>query len=244
MTAAFILFFVMQPFGDHLHELLQRRGPEGTQAWLSKRSGIDQSLISRIIRGEREATAETLQALATALGTDVASLIAGTDAAGRMSAVGDHVRRSDYEEAVRKVIEYEGSLHDCRAVLRSREEQLAEEVKARRQAERDAEQERISAEQARDDLADLQELHDLQAQELERYKQALARALAEFSSLKSRLADLEAELGDTKKSSKAGALFSGIAAVTGVATLAHFLGEDPPPPPPRKPRRKKATRRR
>lgn len=228
------------PFGERLDKLLRERGADGSQTWLADRSGIDRSLISRILNQERIPTAETLQALAPALGLDVATLVDGTDAAGRLSAVADHVRRSDYEEAVGKVIEYETRIRDLEARCRSQEEMVSAEAAARRTAESATEKERAESERKGAKLSELDRRHEAQTKELARYKVALQRALADFSTLKTRVADLQGELGKASKSSKTSALLAGVAAVTGVATLAHFLqDEGPTKPPPRKPERKK-----
>jgi transcriptional regulator with XRE-family HTH domain len=220
------------PFSQRLQELLREHEPEGSQAWLSERSGVDRSLISRIITGHRPATAETLQALAPALGVDVASLVAGTDAASRLSAVTDHVPRSDFEEAVGKVIEYEEKNRDLEARRRSLDDQLIREKQARLAAEEATDLAREVGEKSEQALAELRERHEAQSGELRRHREALQRAISEFSTLKSRVAELERELGETKKSSRVSALLAGVAAVTSVATLAHFLG-DPPSPQPR-----------
>jgi transcriptional regulator with XRE-family HTH domain len=225
------------PFSKRLQELLRQRGLDGSQAWLSERSGVDRSLISRIITGERPPTAETLQALAPALGVEVSALVAGTDAARRLSAVADHVRRSDYEEAVGKVIEYEAKIRDLEARRRSLDDQLTRERETRRHAEQDANMARATAERSEQELLELREQHETQSSELSRHREALQRAISEFSTLKSRVTELERELGETKKSSRASALLAGVAAVTGVATLAHFLGDTPPPQPQSRPRK-------
>jgi transcriptional regulator with XRE-family HTH domain len=229
------------PFSQRLQELLREREPEGSQAWLSERSGVDRSLISRIITGDRIPTAETLQALAPALGLDVAALVAGTNAASRLSMVADHVRRSDFEEAVGKVIEYEGKIRDLEARLRSHDDQLTREQQARRGAEEAANVAVAALEKSQQELLELRERHDAQSTELHRHREALQRAISEFSTLKSRVAELERELGETKKSSRVSALLAGVAAVTSVATLAHFMG-DPPPPSPPPPAPKKRTK--
>jgi transcriptional regulator with XRE-family HTH domain len=225
------------PFSSRLQELLTRQGPVGTQAALADRSGIDRSLISRMVKGERLPTSETLQALAPALGVGVAELVAGTDAESRLAEVSDHVRRSDYEEAVGKVIEYEGRIRELEGRARAQDEQLHREHAARRTAEDLFEAQRAAREKAEATLAELQGRHESQEQELARYKDALTRALAEFSTLKSRVEALQAEVGRSKDSSKVSALLAGVAAITGVATLAHFLGDTPSS----KPSRKKGT---
>jgi transcriptional regulator with XRE-family HTH domain len=59
----------------NLRRLMQRR--DFQQAELAKRSGLSEATISRILSGEqRNPTAETLRALARALGVGVADLLA------------------------------------------------------------------------------------------------------------------------------------------------------------------------
>ena len=67
----------MQAFHRRLHELLGKRGPDATQAWLSERSGVDRSLISRLMSGDRLPTAETLICIAPALEVTVEQLVGG-----------------------------------------------------------------------------------------------------------------------------------------------------------------------
>ncbi len=213
-------------FGDRLRGVLTNRGGEGTQAWLAHRSGIDPSLLSRILRNERVPTLETLRALAPALEMDIRELVAGTPAETRLAAGGDHVRRSDYEEAVGKVIEFETKIRDLEASGRSLEETLATERKARRHAEEEAKHAQAELERLLAALRELRERWDAQGHELKRYKSALKRALTQFSALKTRVDELQRELGKTRVSSQVGAVLAAVAAVTSVATLAQFLGDE------------------
>lgn len=219
------------PFGERLVELLEAQGEHASQAWLATRTGLDRSLISRVIRGERPPTAETLQCLAPALGVDVAALVAGTDAESRLDETADHVRRADYEAAVGKLIEYEGLVRELENRLRASGEGVATERESRTHAEREATSAKQELEHIMVKLGELRARNEAQAREVVRYQAALARAVAQFDALKARI-------DDTKNSSKAASVLAGIAAVTGVATIAHFLGEDETPAPAtRKPRR-------
>src|SRR5689334_12662804 len=119
-------------FGDRLREVLEARG--ATQAWLAERSGIDRSLMSRFLGNDRVPTLETLQALAPALEKDIADLVAGTTAESRLSEGAAHVRRSDYEEAIGKVIEYESRIRDLEAQNSSLRQSVEQEQAARRRA--------------------------------------------------------------------------------------------------------------
>lgn len=232
------------PFGERLQGLLARQGPYATQAWLAERTGVDRSLISRIVRGDRPPTFDSLQCFAAALGTDVGDLVRGTDAEPRLRDAADRVRRSDYQEAVAKIIEYESKIRDLGAQVRTATEALKKEHEGRERAEQAAAEAESDRERAEGKLGELQDRFAVQERDLERYKQALAKAVADFSALKNEVDKLQRELGAAKKSSKAGAILAGVAAVTGVATIAHFLGEEPSEPPEQpKPRARSPGRR-
>ncbi len=214
------------PFGVRLHELLQRAGPHATQAWLATRSGLDRSLVSRVMRGQRPPTGEALACLAPALGVEVIDLVRGTTAEERFREGVDHVRRADFEEAVARMVEFEGKNRDLEARVRSLTETLSRERASRTTAEEKAHDSMLELERASAGLRDLEERHATQAAELTRYQHALVRAVSDFSALKKQVCDLQAELGDAKQSSKTASILAGVAAVASVATIAHFLGDD------------------
>jgi transcriptional regulator with XRE-family HTH domain len=214
------------PFHLRLQELLERQGADATQSWLAERTGVDRSLISRVMRGERLPTPETIQSLAPALGVDAKDLVAGTNAEVRLQEGGDSVRRSDYEGAISKIIEYEGTIRDLEMRVGTLSDTLVKEEKARKSADSTAAESRAEAERATSNLRELQARHEAQRLELGRFQQALARAVSEFSALKKQVTDLQKELAATKQSSKTAALLAGVGAVTSIATLAHFLGND------------------
>lgn len=231
------------PFRDRLDELLRKQGPDATQAWLAERSGIDRSLISRLLKGDRLPTPDVLQCLAPALGIDVATLVGGTNAEDRLRDVTDHVRKGDYMEAVSTVIAYESRNRDLKTQVDALKEERDREVARRRQAvqaARDAEAQRDASERNRTELA---ERNGRLSEELDRYRRALANAVAEIGALRAQFHELEQELGDTARSTKVAAIMAGVAAVTGVATVAHLLGDDKPAPP-RKRARKTSKRKR
>jgi transcriptional regulator with XRE-family HTH domain len=214
------------PFGQRLQELLDARGPEASQAWLAKRSGVDRSLISRVVKGKREATIETLECLAPALDLKLPDLVCGTDAEPRLREGDGLVRRADYDEAVSRFIEYERKNRDLDARVRAMSETLDREQAARRAAEQGKRDAMERVDRANERLADIQSRYTTQTKELLRYQEALGRAVSQFSLLKKRIEDLQKELGDAKQSSRMASVLAGVAAVTGVATIAHFLGED------------------
>ncbi len=115
------------PFGERLRELLQRLGPHATQVWIAERSGLDRSLISRVMSGGRAPTHETLAWLAPVLNVSVQDLVAGTDAEERGREHADHVRRADYEGVLAQMIEFESKNRELRAQLDAAEERTASE---------------------------------------------------------------------------------------------------------------------
>jgi hypothetical protein len=96
----------------------------------------DDVFRERLARALRERGHEVTIAAdaAAALELDVDELVEGTNAEGRLAAIADHIRRSDYEEAVGKVIEYETRIRDLEARCRSQEEVVGTESRARRAA--------------------------------------------------------------------------------------------------------------
>lgn len=224
-----------QAFHERLRTLLEERGPEATQAWLSERSGVDRSLISRLLSGDRAPTPATLTSIAPALEVTVEALVAGTDAEDRLEDASPTVRRSDYEAVVAKLIEYETENGDLRRRIASTKEAHVQCDKAARKAEQrlaEVLRDLKFAQRAESEL--VARLHHKEA-ELERYQTALAKAVAEFDGVRAQVAGLQRELGDAKASSKVAAVLAGIAAGAGVATLSRFLDRDedrePAPPP-------------
>jgi transcriptional regulator with XRE-family HTH domain len=214
------------PFGQRLHALLEQHQPRLSQAWLADRSGLDRSLISRIIRCERPPTSETIHVLAPALQVDVADLVRGTDAESRLHETSNFVHREAYEAAIRTLTEYEARLRDMDARVRASEEGLTREEGRRKEAERAASQAHLDIQWAQRDLADAKVHIQRQAHELKQYQHALSKAVAEIGVLQAQFRELSGELASAKKSSRAGAILAGVAAITGVVTAAHFLGDD------------------
>ncbi len=215
-------------FGTRLRDLLEKRGEGATQSWLAKRSGVDSSLISRILAGGRPPTLDTLQALAPALEIDLAELVAGTDAESRLAAGPDHVRLSDYQEAVGKIIEYETRIRDLESRARELQNAVEQEKPARLAAEGREKELRTNFSDSEAKLKAALVQNTLQQANVDAYKTALQRAISEFSSLKTRVDALQAELGRTNQSTTVNTILAGIAAAAGVATVAHFLGKDEP----------------
>jgi hypothetical protein len=83
-----------------------------------------------------------------------------------------------------------------------------------------------AAERAQSELRSVQAALAEREHELVVTKQRLAKVVAMFDSLRSKVNALEAELGATNKSAKVAALFGAIGAATGVATLSLLFGSD------------------
>lgn len=215
----------MIAFAERLRQVIERLDPPLTQAELADKAGVDRSLISRLLQGERPPTNDALRRLAPALGINVEDLVRGTDAVSRLQdagAVSLTVRHSEYVEALRKNAELEGM--------------LASEVSRRDVAERAASQAHQELEQMRPDLArgratiksQEQLLKDLRTSEL-RYRRMFSDVLSQLQGLNTQVNELRVllnstseELASARKSGRLGTILSGIAAVTSAATLAYF----------------------
>lgn len=219
------------PFGQKLQTLLDRLQPQRTQAWLADMTGLERSTISRLIRGERNPTFETVQCLAPVLGLTVEEMVQGTDAQSRLQEATQLVRREDYEAVVQKLVEYEGRLNDAEMKLRAEtstrtqdEERWKKAESERREAQDQAEAAQRELVGARERAQQLQFELSRSQSELTRYQKALHKAVAEVSMLRANLQQMAKELKETSQSSRTAALLAGIAAVTGVVTAASFLG--------------------
>lgn len=210
-------------FGDRLHSLLELTGE--TQAWLADRSGLDRSLVSRLIKNDRLPTGDALRSLAPVLGIDLAEFVRGTNAEHRLDDAATAVRRADYEEALGTIIDFERKNRDLEARIRTLTETVKIEQLARQRAEKAAGQ----VDSLQGQLAALRTESDAKSVEIVRYQHALGRAVAQFGALQRQLDDVRTELGESKSSARMASVLAGIAAVTGAASLAHFLSDDPEP---------------
>jgi len=214
------------PFSTRLRELREGLGPHATQAWLSEKSGVDRSLISRLERGERLPTFEALRWLAPVLGVEVDALVAGTDAEGRLQDPGDSVPLADFQGAVATIANLQSKASDLEAINRSANETIAQERAARRAAEKALSDLRAAADRDAAKHRELQARFDAQGEELRRHRDMLTQAMADLSSLKKQGAELARELAETQKSAKATSLLATIGAAGSLMTLAHFLNND------------------
>jgi transcriptional regulator with XRE-family HTH domain len=217
----------VQRFRERVVDLLSRRGE--SQAWLAHQSGLSASVISRVLRGEREASPEVITSLAGVFGFDAAQLVLGTDAEARVGASADWVRRNDFEKLATKLAEYEARIHDLEDHVRHARESDARQAERRQQAETELCRAHLELQRTRSDLDEERAQRRTVERELRRYRHALAAAVARVTELQTQLAAVANEVRTTNRTSRLSALLSGVAAVAGVATLAHFLRREDEP---------------
>lgn len=220
------------PIGQKIQAVLD--GVNQTPAWLAERVGVSRSTITRILRGERNPTPETLQEVAPVLGLTVAQLANGTDAAERVKEAKDLVARSDYEEAVRRYIEYEGSARELTTQLRDTRAELERQREATRRANkeaRDAAEKLQEVEYERDEALRIARNHEEDAR---RYQEALKKAVTDVAKLHEQVREMGKAVEDSRKTGRIGAILAGVAAAVSVAT---YLNNDSQPktPPPQSP---------
>jgi hypothetical protein len=178
--------------------------------------------ISRILRGDRNATPDVIESVAPVLGLEPRHLVKGTDAEERYAQSGELVKRSMYDAVVGTLADYETRINDLESKLRVTSEARAKdqtELSNVHQALARAEQDR---DRAKDDNVRLLESN-------REYRAGLTRAVTEIANLQAKLQMLGEELGTTKKSSRAAAILAGVAAFSGVVTLASLLNRDDEP---------------
>jgi chromosome segregation ATPase len=121
-----------------------------------------------------------------------------------------------YDAVVRTLAEYEARINDLEGQLG-----LANQGRLKDQAElgrlhQELARVNYDCERARDDNRLLQASN-------RDYRGALTRAVTEIANLQAKLKILGEELGSTKQSSRTAAILAGVAAFTGVVTLASLL---------------------
>lgn len=211
-------------FGERLNSLLEQSG--NSQAWLAERANLERSTVSRLIRGDRNPTIETLQHLAAVLSVDIKDLIAGTDAEGKLEQAIDLVRRQDYEAAVQKLVEQEGRVKDLELELRAARSAHDQERGARVKVTEELSRVQFRLETTEQDLVAERSRTKELSEELQRHRLALQKAVGEVSSLRSQLKDLAEEVKGTASSSRTAAILAGVAAAAGVVTAASYLGNN------------------
>lgn len=211
-------------FGARLNNLLERSG--NSQAWLAEKANLERSTVSRIIRGERNPSGETLQHLAAVLGIDVKELVEGTDAEGTLEQVADLVRRQDYDAAVQKLVEQEGRAKDLELELQAARSAQEQEREARVKVVEELSRLQFKLETTERDLATERNRSRELSGELQRHRLALQKAVGEVSSLRGQLKDLAEEVKGTASSSRTAAILAGVAAAAGVVTAASYLSNN------------------
>jgi transcriptional regulator with XRE-family HTH domain len=216
-------------FGTKLQSLLDGLQPVRTQTWLSEESGVPASTISRLLKGDRNPTPAVIESLAPVLGVEPSFLVQGTDAETRFQESGEWIKKANYEAVVRKLSEYEARMNDMSTELRIAREGIARESAARKDLEGQRSKYHLQLDWARRDLEEAKEQNRQSREDLKRHREGLKGAVAEIASLRAKLKELADELASTSKSGRATAILSGVAAFTGVLTVAHFLTQDAEP---------------
>jgi transcriptional regulator with XRE-family HTH domain len=192
-------------------------------ARLAEESGIPPSTISRILSGDRKPTAEVIESIAPVLGIEPAQLVKDTDAEERYVKSGDFVKRAMYEAVVRTLTEYEGRINDLEGQLRLANERAAKDQTELGKLHMELSRVTHEYERVRDD-------HRLLLASSRDDRAALTRAITEIASLQAKLNILGEELGSTKQSARVAAILAGVAAFSGVVTVASLLKKDTPDP--------------
>lgn len=217
------------PFGLHLQGLLAKHDPPLSQAVLATKTGLDRSLISRIIRGARKPTNDALQYLSGYLRIPVDELVRGTDAEGRVESASPMIPRELLEEALRERNDSEGRATEFKNLAEANQERLDGEIRRREIAEMAARDALYRLESKERDLTAAKgTMQDLDSQ-LKKYRIGLELAVAELATVRAQLRELADELSSTKKTSRTAAILSAISAVTGAATVAYFLSRSDSP---------------
>ncbi len=191
-----------------------------TPAWLAEKAGVERSTVTRILNGERNPTADTLDHIAAVFDMSLAELVAGTDAEGRVAEEERMVPRRDFEGVMRQMIHFENRANELDVRMRERDESIlglekqirdskAECVAVRRQCalvERERDQARHDALRHEGDAL--------------RYREGLERAVGDVALLKGQLTEMAKKVDDSRMAGQAAALLAGLAAVVTVATYA------------------------
>lgn len=214
------------PIGHRIQAHLEQLGQN--PAWLADKVGVSRSTITRILKGERNPTPETLQDIAPVLGVTVAQLAADTDAAERVKEAKDLVARKDYEDAVRKVIEYEARAHDLITRARELTTELTDERARSRRIQKEAEDDvatlRSQRDEARRDAAHRED-------DARRYREALEKAVIDVARLHEQVRELGKAVDASRKTGRIGAILAGVAAAVSVANYLNSDSQTKMPPP-------------
>lgn len=206
-------------FGDRIRQLLSQL--KQNQVWLADQAGIDSSVLSRLMKGNRQPTVEHVDALAPVFGLTADLLVAGTNAEARIAAASQYVPRKHYEAAHRQLVDYEQQKNDLEARLRRAEEELHQEkartLKVQRELTEQLGRSHHELERAKSDL-------DEGREQLRHYGVALQQAASDVSVLKAKLTQVQSAVNEGANASRIAAALAGVAAV-GAVTAAAYLGQ-------------------
>lgn len=196
------------PIHQRIDKLLT--GISQNASWLAERAGVERSTITRILRGERNPTPETLCLIAPVLGVTVEQLVVGTDAEERVEGARKLIDRAHYDDAVRQFIDAEKRATSGEAHIRELKEIVQQEIDRRRKAERQLE----IVEHERDEEKRRANTNEHDAQ---RYKVAFERAFQDVARLQTELQELAAAVDSSKRTGHVAVILAGVAAVASVA---------------------------
>lgn len=195
--------------GARIKDLLGER----SAAWLAEKAGVERSTVTRIVRGERNPTPETLAALATVLGMSLEQLVVGTDAEARVKEAANLVSRAHYEEAVGQIVRFERQVNDLLGQLRAEKEARLIETRKRRKAEELADALRAKCEALKQEVRRRED-------DVRTYEDALRRAVADVAKLQTQVEELGKAVDRSRMTGRITAILAGTAAVV---TMASYL---------------------
>lgn len=214
------------PFGERIQQLLDGLQPPRKQAWLSKQSGLSAAVISRLLSGKRSPTLEHAEVMAPVFGLDVATLLRGTDAEARLQEVQNWVPRSHYDDAIKKMIEFESRNRELDEQLKERTDAFTLLEEKRREDTHRSEKLQRELETATTALLLLEKKLERSEERSRRYYEALEEAVKRISQQNTQLHQLAEEAKKGNRSSTTAAVLAGVAAAAGVATVASLIGKE------------------
>ncbi|MBE7449251.1 MAG: helix-turn-helix transcriptional regulator [Kofleriaceae bacterium] len=208
----------MEPIGARIEARLAELAQN--PAWLADKAGVSRSTITRILKGDRNPTPQTLQEIAPVLGVTLEQLVAGTNAAERVGEAQQLVSRRDFEAAVAQVIEFERKANDLAASVRDLKEEIKAERERTTKARRDAENARRDLEAAETERDRARRDARRYEDDAKRYQHALEKAVTDVAQLRATVHELTGKVTSGNVTTKIGAALAGVAAVVSVA---HYL---------------------
>lgn len=199
---------------NHLDQL------EKKPSWLAEKAGVERSTVSRIIRGDRNPTAQTLSEFAPVLGVGLGELVVGTDAAVRVDDAAKLVSRSHYEAAVQQVVTSERKANDLELQVGQLRQALEQEQAHRANVDAELRFAQRSREEAVREAA----RHRRAAA---RNQRALEKAVTHVGQLQTQVKELGNAVDDSRSTGHVAAILAGTAAVASIAT---YLATDPSDP--------------